>query len=335
MRSRAEFIHEAAAFGGLASFVGCTTAPERPVRGGVFADLGFADKRRIVKLEIPVGAERPFRALHLSDTHLAFMSPTDLVTADAGRRWLYERRKNAFPEALFAFSAALDYARSEHLPVFHTGDLIDYISDENLRMAEEALKGLDVLFAPGNHEYNWHQRPRPWNEDLSALRMKIAPHFPNALDVSARVLGGVNFIAFDNGDYNVSEDQVRRIETELDRGQPSVLLCHVPFYTPKLFDEVRSWRSAYDGWRYGGGRLAFVMGAPEAALADYPENRRLEQHASETTCAFVERCRKRRNLCAILCGHLHREVRDAFSPTAVQYVAAANYDGSAYDITFT
>ena len=334
MRTRAEFVRDVAVFGALAPFIGCATAPERPLRGGIPADIGFDDKRKVVKREIFVGADSPFRALHISDTHLAFMSPGDLAEADEGRRWLYERRKDRFPDALFSVAAALDYARREHSALFHTGDLVDYVSAENLRLAEEALKGMDVLAAPGNHEYNWHMRARPWNEDLSAFRARVAPHFPNAMDCVARTVNGVNFIAFDNGDYNVSSEQAARIDAELDRGLPSVLLCHVPFFTRELFDEVRSWRSTWDILRYGGGRLAYLMGATDADMADYPENRRIEQHASDVTLGFVERCRHRRNLKAILCGHLHRETCARFSPTAVEYVADANFKGVCYDITF-
>lgn len=334
MHSRADFIREVAAFGALSAFAGCAADGARPLRGGIPADIGFDDKRKVIKLTVPVGAARPFRVLHLSDTHLAFMSPQDLAEADEGRRWLYERRKGEFPDALFSFAAALDYAKREGLQVIHTGDLIDYVSAENLRLVEESLRGVEVLATPGNHEYNWHQRARPWDEDLSSVRAKVAPYFPGTMDFSSRVIGGVNFIAFDNSDYNVSEDQVRKIDAELDRGMPSVLVCHAPLFTRELFDEVRSWRSTWDVWRYGGGRLAFLMGAADGDMADYPENRRLEQHASEVTVEFVERCRRRTNLMAVLCGHLHREVRSRFSPTAVQYVAGANFRGFCSDITF-
>ena len=68
----------------------------------------------------------------------------------------------------------------------------------------------------------------------------------------------------------------------------------------------------------------------EAALPGNPADRH-----DERTRAFYAWLRTRRDLKAILCGHTHYAEIDDFSETAKMYVAGGNYEGRAYEITFT
>ena len=58
-------------------------------------------------------------------------------------------------------------------------------------------------------------------------------------------------------------------------------------------------------------------------------------HASDTHLNFWDWARGQSALKAVLCGHAHVEERDRFSDTADMYVAGGNYEGYAYDITFS
>jgi len=263
------------------------------------------------------------------------MTSKDLAAADEGRLWLYERRRGEFPDANWNLAAIMALARREKLPLFHTGDLMDYPSFGTLGAIAEGLCDVDAIVAPGNHEYNWHQAARPANADVSKVRAFVEPGYPNPFEFFERKINGVTFVAFDNANYNVSERQVRRIDHVLDRGEPVVFLCHVPFYVPELCEKIRAKRSAWDVWRYGGGRLAFLMGCPDAVVSEYPENRRVEQLATSVTHDFVARCRQRTNLRAILCGHLHEAWCGRFSDSALQCVAGPHYRGEVFDIRFT
>ena len=89
----------------------------------------------LVKTRIHVGAERPFRALHLSDNHLCHADMRD------GQRKvdLAKKRHGVFstdsttPESLL--EEQLSYARENGLTVLYTGDLIDFVSYQNLENA--------------------------------------------------------------------------------------------------------------------------------------------------------------------------------------------------------
>ncbi len=50
---------------------------------------------------------------------------------------------------------------------------------------------------------------------------------------------------------------------------------------------------------------------------------------------FWDWAREQSALKAVLCGHTHVEERDRFSDTADMYVAGGNYEGFAYEITFS
>lgn len=274
------------------------------------------------RLEIAVGATGPFSLLHISDSHIAQMNSRDLAKADAVELKWYEGRRRHFQSAATGLAAALLYARAKKLPVLHTGDLVDYLSEANCNIVRTDLEGIDCQYAVGNHEFCGTPRPGPRVEQLAAARKRAERHFPNPLTVHARVRNGVNFVTFDNVGLSddVADMQFAAIAREFDRGLPVVLACHVPFYTEELADALmasdgykpKSRADIHEGW------LAACPGKETR-----PINARLS--------AWLP---TRRNLKAILCGHLHFEARVPFAGVT-QYVAGATYLGNAYEITFT
>jgi len=330
---RREFLKGAAGLAGV-GFIGCTSVPERPLRGGVPMDLKLEEKLQFKRLEIRAGATKPFRALHISDTHLTGMNSRDLETADAERLWLYEKRKAHFPDAEYNFAASVAYAKRERIPILHTGDLIDYVSESVVAKSEAGLKGTDTVAAAGNHEYNWYQRQRPIDADISKEKALVEPHFPNRFDDYSRVINGVNFVVFDNTNYNVSEAQVKTLNAEFDKGLPTVLMCHVPFYTPEIYRWMYDSYSAWKLWRWQTGHVTYLMGCSDEEISDYSEANFAGQRSTALTREFIRSCQARKNLKAILCGHLHLEWIGDFSATAKQYVVGPNYAGAGFDITF-
>ena len=77
------------------------------------------------------------------------------------------------------------------------------------------------------------------------------------------------------------------------------------------------------------------MGADTATYKNRPMPRDPADSHDEKTRAFYAWLRERKDLKAILCGHTHYAEIDDFSETAKMYVAGGNYEGRAYEITFT
>ena len=110
---------------------------------------------KIREITIPVGALEPFSVLHTSDNHICLADERD----NERKRKLAEERGMAIskghPEQLTKKAEEIfAYAKEHQLPVFHTGDLIDFVSEANLDYARNLLKDADVFVAAGNHEFS-------------------------------------------------------------------------------------------------------------------------------------------------------------------------------------
>ena len=289
--------------------------------------------REIRKIRIPVGASKPFSALHLSDSHFTRVDGRD----NERKHKLAKSRRTIFPQAEAYFDAAVNYAREKDLLLLHTGDLIDFVSAANLDCVKDKL-GADRWFvSAGNHEYS--QYVGEARED-DAYRAQTYPQvqaaFPNGLTFASCVINGVNFVAVDDGYYNFTKRQQKLMKKEIKKGLPIVMMCHVPIYTP---EHAKAQLASNDG------RCAYMTGAPLELTETYQcdpslpkeeqwRNRSVQQRADKPTLEFIEWLRKQPLLKAILCGHMHTFYQERFSPTAIQYTVAAGYDGAAYEIEF-
>ena len=289
-----------------------------PIRGG-----GADSVLKLTPLELCVGAAKPFKALHVSDTHFNFWDITDYCGSER-RNDHFERRWVRFPQALNSFYATIDYAAEKRLPILHTGDLIDWNSCGNRRVLAHNLKGLDFFYALGNHEYHTAVRGEDstmTNADARALLQKI---MPNDLTVASRVVNGVNFVAFDDGEVNLRDETVRGVKAEFGKGLPVVLLCHIPPFYTREFLENKLAAICADKRR---------LGVAEEDLPTQLSSPIQDSH-DERTRAFYDWLRGQRQLKAILCGHTHIEERGAFSETADMIVAGGNFEGCGYEIEF-
>ena len=280
---------------------------------------------KIERLEIPLGVGKAFKAFHFSDTHLNFFDAVDFAAAVPAKKEHFHGRWCRFPQALESFYASVDYARSRNLPLLHTGDLVDFVTDGNDRVLRHNVQGLDMFYAIGNHEYQ-SRVPEHYVSDEAAMRTHLRQFFGNDLTVASRVMGGANFVAFDNARHQIREETIARVKAEFEKGLPVVLMCHIPpFYTMKFRENSRKSKKI----------IGLRMGGDPALLDNLPLPGNPADSHDDKTRAFYDWLRARKDLKAILCGHTHYAEIDDFSETAKMYVAGGNYEGRAYEITFT
>lgn len=293
-------------------------------------NIELKDIRRI---SISVGATKPFSALHVSDTHFTRVDHRD----NERKKKLAQNRAKSFPKAEVYFDATLQYAQRKGLLLLHTGDLIDFVSAANLDYVAEKLGTDHWITAAGNHEYSQYVGEAREDANYKAQSyQKVQASFPNDLTFASCIINGVNFVAVDDVYYNFTSQQQQLMEKEIEKGLPIVMLCHVPIYTPEHAKEQLA---------NNNGRCAYMTGAPLELTEKYqcdpslPEeeqwrNRSVQQRADQPTLEFIAWLKKQPLLKAILCGHAHEFYQERFSPTAIQYTVAANYDGAAYEIDF-
>ncbi|MGM9789922.1 MAG: metallophosphoesterase [Candidatus Cryptobacteroides sp.] len=324
---RRDFLRGSVAAIGAAALSPLSVASARAVPEGLMANF---TPRRIV---IAVGASEPFRALHISDSHLCLVNDSD----DERKHSLVRSRSRIFPESEANLKAAMDYFRKNDDLLIHTGDFYDFVSEANIDAARDFFLNVDALFASGNHDFSQYVGEAEENAEYKAQSISRLESAVGCRTLfSSRIVNGVNFISLDNSYYRFNKEQLDFVRQEFARKMPVVILCHVPLYTPVALNrELIRTR----------GKCGYMAGVPESITSTYetepdrPENekwkdRSVQQRADKPTLKMIEWLKRQPCLKAVLCGHTHDYFAEQFSPTAMQYIVGACYSGRGYDIDF-
>ena len=267
------------------------------------------------QLRIEVGARRPFKALHISDSHLTLCNSRE---NDPRKVELAMRRSTPWHSNGHYFESAIHHARENGELFLHTGDLIDFVSIANLEAAGRAFHDDDWFVCAGNHEYSKYvgeaREDEKYKQDSYA---RVQGIYPNDLTLASRIVNGVNFVAIDDVYMYVPRKAAELFGREVEKGLPIVLMCHCPLFSEELYAAEMKRR----------GRANLV-----AVPADAETGRKC--NADPVTRDFVNRLREEKLVKAILSGHIHHHVVARFSPTAVQYVAGCGAQGEANEIEF-
>lgn len=320
----------------LRLFGGMLLATQIP--SSVLARVMQSDKERlelkdIRKITIKVGATAPFKALHISDSHLTRVDERD----NERKKTLAAKRHEYFPHAEQYLDAAIRYAHDKNLMLLHTGDLTDFVTEANLDYVEAVLGGTGWYVAAGNHEFSQYVGEAKEDAAYKAQSFdRVQRSFPNDLTVASRVVNGVNFVAIDNVYYYVTAEQHAAVQREFDKGLPVVLMCHIPFYTHQhcLHTLINH-----------KGRTSYMVATPTSLIEEYrnnPSNPVSERYRNvpvtdkvdKPTQDFYDWLKQQTQLKAILCGHMHEFYQEHLSPSVVQYTVGGGYDGCAYEIEF-
>lgn len=331
--NRREFLEQLAGWSGI---IWAANLPEKAL-AEVTRQTGNVQSLNIQSITIPIGLPQPFKVLHISDTHLVRVDGRD----DELKRKLAALRYDKYRWAEHCLNAAIEYAKDHHMPLVHTGDMYDFITEANLDLTASYFKSANWITAVGNHEFNIYLQEAPHDQAYKEKSIKeVQSAFPNNIEFSSQVINGVNFISLDNSFFKISEKQWELFEKETARQLPMVLLCHIPFYTP-------------EHCRFNLGetfRVGNMVGAPREVTDTYKGKQgssytdvdkngewrkfRLSQRADKTTLEFYHWLKENTLLKGILCGHCHHFYQERFSPTAIEYCVGANFRGDAYEVTF-
>ena len=259
-------------------------------------------------LRIPIGLKKPFSVLHVSDTNLSS------VYSDEGEKLLRdnERRTNQVggrqEEAL---TAAIAYAKKHADYLIHTGDLVDFHSRAN----DDFLRENQAAFAFGVAG-DWDVGGR-FQKRTEQLRERAAKALPFKPDCAAKVLNGVNFVALDNSEKGLfQEDQIAFFKEEAKKGLPMALCCHVPVFTDFIWQAYVKY-----GMLHNCNEKSVIFDTRRIPITDYLSRYQINH---TPTREFVKYLKAEPLLKAILAGDLHISVHERFSPTAIQSVAGAN-----------
>ena len=280
------------------------------------------DLLEITQIRIPLGLKKPFKAIHVSDTHLTYADERD----NQRKRDLAKARGAYFKFGDKWLNAALAYARQNDELFIHTGDLIDFVSVKNLEAVQEKFRGVDCFVSSGNHEFSQYVGEAKEDEAYKAQSFdRVQQAYPNDLRFCSRVINGVNFVALDDVYYYFSPEQLTQFKAEVAKGLPIVMRCHCPLHTPELFDFMTKGKKE---------PCAYTVGVPVELMANYGDHRREQQKPNAATVEFIRWLKEQPLVKAILCGHLHSNWSGPFSQHTMQYVVGGNFSPVAYEVTF-
>ena len=253
---------------------------------------------RVPQVKVQVGLAKPVRVLHVSDAHLTRVDLRDPATL---RDYALSRSRMGRELGEYYLDMATAWCRREGVTMIHTGDLVAYCGAACLENAGRRLKTDDIIACVGNHEF-WLSGDR---KDVVKNHEECLPRlqavYGDGLTASVREIGGINFFVFDNASQLVSKEVADAFDRVILQGKPIVLVCHVPLATADI-----TW--------YACGNRADVC--------------------DDVTWNFVEKARREPLVKAVLAGHVHVSRESRFSPTAVEYVSNALFNGEARAIVF-
>ena len=262
----------------------------------------------IIQTTLHIGVEKPFRVLHATDTHLTYADLRDGERKVA----LAEKRARYFSKAAKMLDAIAKLSKEQDLPILHTGDLIDFVSVANLEVCKRFTEENDCFMAAGNHEFSLYVGEA--KEDAAYREQSLAAvqaAFQNNIRMDARVIGGVNFVALDNGYYLFERAQLDFLKSEVAKGLPVVVLFHTPLYERKLYDI-----------NMGHAPAAYLTAVPEELMRSYPADRYEQQLADAVTREAVDYIASEPCIKAIITGHLHRDYEGVFADRIPQVMTA-------------
>lgn len=261
---------------------------------------------KLAKCQVEVGAEKPFKVVHVSDSHIVRVDnrDTEEIRAYALKRSYMERKPGCyyFGDHFWGehyLEEAVGLARQEGAVIVHTGDMVTYYGPASLEYAGRRLASDDFIATVGNHEYWLAEDKKDVSANESVCLPGLEKAFGKGVKSYEREINGVVFFVFNNASQLVTKETVDAFERAVAKKKPLVLVCHVPLCTKDIHQSSCGWT---DG-----------------------------KH-DQLTVDFVERVRREPLVKAILAGHIHGQVKSQFSDTAVEFVADALFNGAAQEI---
>ena len=282
---------------------------------GACGATAFAfDSRGVLRLTVP-GLTSEVRVCLASDTHLALHDARDAAYADN-----YARMAQ-WPGKPSAFAGMLAKARENHTDlVALTGDIVSFPTLANVEFVAGELEkcGLEWLYTAGNHDWHFEGDGGTDAEQRAAwTKRRLAPLYRGADPLmSVKVVKGVRFVAIDNSVYHITPAQLAFWRTEVAKGDPTVLLMHVPL------------------WVEGFG--VYTCGNPNwgtATDAIWQIERRQPWAARQSAESFAlrEAVLSAPNLVAVFTGHIHRGLQ-AVERGKFLFTVPCNREGVCWDV---
>lgn len=240
-----------------------------------------------------------------ADTHLQAVSANDPLLPDV---W----RADSSPvlpmdsEALLRSHLDRAVAGGADL-ILCGGDLFHFPSPENAALASRLFAAcpLPVWCVPGNHDW-FYPGQDGWEELRAAQLPRLEAVFGRQAHAWSRVHQGLRVIGLDNSTSCFDREQVDFLAAELARGEPSLVMLHIPISLPRLREDVIA--------KHGS---PLLMADPETGLRPGVD--------AEATREGVRLLHTAPHVRLVLAAHVHLAHRDPLESGGEQLIPEAGY----------
>ena len=281
---------------------------------------------KVVKTEIKFGLKKTLHFLHVSDSHKV---PWD--ERSPSQRKLAKIRRKSFSNSDKYWQLVLEYSKNKNLPILHTGDVFDFYNPASLDFLKTQVMPNVFAYAVGNHELSKKYGTIKDGLPTEEMKKTVADSVGYDIEFSSRIVDGLNIIAMDNGYYQFSEKQLALLKTELKRGLPILLLCHIPIYDRDFAEKDLAYKKSKSKKI----KLASTVGAPVETLQNVGGFLKQARTPTPITAEVVDILQNNPLIKGILCGHVHHTLSSVMPNGAIQACIGGGYSGWAQEITIS
>ncbi|WP_209329480.1 metallophosphoesterase family protein [Lunatimonas salinarum] len=271
------------------------------------------------------GLREEVKILHVTDTHLFRDDERGLPYTRYSARMAkaynqtthWQSGEATHPEA--AFVETLAHAKEWNADLVGlSGDIFSFPSEAAVDWVMERLQssGLDYLYTTGNHDWHYegmegsiHALRAEWSEK----RLKRLFQGNDPL-MAVREIKGITVLSLDNSTYEITAEQLAFFRSQVQTGNPLILLVHIPLYAP-------------------GRSVGYGCGHPDWGW-EVDRNHELEGRVrwpksghTRETMDFHREVFGAPNLLGVFAGHVHRQTVDMIQGIP-QLVTAPNATGA-------
>ncbi len=298
----------------------------------IFAkDLNSCAPLKILRTEIKAGLNKSLRFLHVSDSHNVIWD-----NRTPFQEKFSKIRRDRFSKSAQYWEEAVRYSKEKNLPILHTGDLCDFYNPAMLDFVKESITNSNIIaYAVGNHELS--KRYGTFKDGLpnAEIKKNMQNSVGTDIEFSSKIVGGLNVISLSNGFYQFTEFQLERLNEEIKRGLPILILCHIPIYSEAFFEKDFAYKSQKLNNTKPKKILPSLIGIQTELLEGCNSQIFAFRKSTNSTAKLVEILQKNPLIKGILCGHVHHTIVEKMPSGALQVCVAGGFDGWVNEITIS
>ena len=252
-------------------------------------DVGWSfDAHDGLRISCP-GIGRPVRLWVLADTHLAMRDARD-AAFDGQTARMFQ-----WPGDPHCLSLVLKRAKAEGVDrLLLAGDNISFPTLANVEFLKRELDscGVPWSYVAGNHDWHFEgDGGSDFEQRARWIERRLRPLYGGADPLASSVsVGGVRIVLIDNSLYHVTPGQLAFWRAEIAKGDPTLLVMHIPFWQP--------------GWSVATCACP-TWGAATDPYWEIERRARWAERLMPSTFEFRDAVVSAPNLIGVVAGHIH------------------------------